>query len=58
MEGARGAARVYTDFRTWAGVGVDQYELMDFQAFSAAMVIIIGHLISPTRATPLAKEHD
>jgi hypothetical protein len=58
MEGARGAARAYTDFRTWAGVGVDQCELMDFQAFSAAMVIIIGHLISPTRATPLAKEHD
>ncbi|KAJ5330291.1 Fungal specific transcription factor [Penicillium atrosanguineum] len=58
MEGARGAARAYTDFRTWAGGSVDQCELMDFQAFSAAMVVIIGHLISPTRATPLVKEQD
>jgi hypothetical protein len=58
MEGARGAAKAYTDFRTWASAGIDQCELMDFQAFSAAMVIIIGHLISPTKATPLVKEQD
>lgn len=58
MEAARGAATAYTDFRTWPGAGADLCELMDFQAFSAAMVLIIGHLISPARATPLAKEQD
>lgn len=58
MEAARGATRAYTDFRTWPGAGADLCELMDFQAFSAAMVLIIGHLISPARATPLTKEQD
>ena len=58
MEAARGAATAYTDFRTWPGAGADLCELMDFQAFSAAMVLIIGHLISPARATPLVKEQD
>ncbi|KAJ6113515.1 Fungal specific transcription factor [Penicillium sp. IBT 18751x] len=58
MEGARGAAKAYSDFKTWPGAGDDLCELMDFQAFSAAMVLIIGHLISPARATPLTKEQD
>ncbi|KAJ5670446.1 Fungal specific transcription factor [Penicillium maclennaniae] len=58
MEGARGAAKAYTDFKAWPSAGEDLCELMDFQAFSAAMVLIIGHLISPARATPLTKEQD
>ncbi|KAF3392759.1 putative transcription factor gsfR1 [Penicillium rolfsii] len=58
MEAARGAATAYAEFRTWPGAGTVLCELIDFQAFSAAIVLIIGHMISPTRATPLAKEKD
>ncbi|CAL5870236.1 uncharacterized protein PFLUO_LOCUS4471 [Penicillium psychrofluorescens] len=58
MEAARGAATAYTEFRTWPGTGAALCELMDFQGFSGAMVLIVGHLISPARATTLAKEQD
>ncbi|KAJ5611410.1 Fungal specific transcription factor [Penicillium lagena] len=58
MEAARGAATAYSEFRTWPGASATLCELMDFQAFSAAMVLIIGHLIFPARATSLAKDQD
>lgn len=58
MEAARGAATAYTEFRTWPGARAALCELMDFQGFSAAMVLVIGHLISPARATLLVKEQD
>lgn len=58
MEASRNAARVYHDLRMSSQEEPSLCRLQDFQAFSAVMVLIVGHLTSPDRSDTLTKERD
>lgn len=58
MSASRGAVEAYIFFREAQYADADLCQLMDFSAFSCAMVLIIGHMICPDRAAHEAKESD
>lgn len=58
MEASRGGVEAYAVFRDAEHGDADLCQLMDFQAFSSAMVLAVGHMICPDRATAEAKDHD
>lgn len=61
-ETAMGASRdicaAYCDFRHWPKGGAELCQVMDFRAFSAALVLVLGHWIAPGRSTPAAADAD
>ena len=58
MSASRGAVEAYIFFREAQFADSDLCQLMDFSAFSCAIVLIIGHMICPDRAAPEAKDSD
>ena len=58
MDASRGAMEAYVFFREAPHATRDLCQQLDFQAFSCALVVIIGHMICPGRVTIDAKEAD
>lgn len=58
MDASRRATNVYNDLRSSSQGEPSLCRFQDFQAFCAAMVLSIGHLISPNRSDSLTKERD
>lgn len=58
MEAGRGIATSYVEFRAAPYADSDLCQLMDFQAFSGAIVLLIGHLLCPDRADEAVKSSD
>lgn len=58
MDASRGGVEAYTVFREAKHGDADLCQLMDFQAFSSAMVLVIGHMICPDRATDDIRDGD
>lgn len=58
MEASRCAAQAYRDFRNAPMADANLCQLMDFQAVSAAIVLVVGHLTSPARTDDAVKEAD
>ncbi len=61
-DAAMGAARdicvAYCDFRHWPKGGAELCQVMDFRAFSAALVLVLGHLVAPAQSQLAAAEAD
>ncbi|KAM0738552.1 hypothetical protein ACQRIT_006289 [Beauveria bassiana] len=47
MSAARGVCAAYCEFRRWSKGGAELCQVMDFRAFSAALVLVLGHWIAP-----------
>ncbi|CEJ80418.1 hypothetical protein VHEMI00600 [[Torrubiella] hemipterigena] len=58
MEAARGIATSYIEFRAAPYADSDLCQLMDFQAFSGAIVLVIGHLLCPERTDEGTRSSD
>ncbi|KAM3508404.1 hypothetical protein MY10362_001207 [Beauveria mimosiformis] len=50
MSAARGVCAAYCEFRRWSKGGAELCQMMDFRAFSAALVLVLGHWIAPAAA--------
>ncbi|KAK8141438.1 hypothetical protein G3M48_010526 [Beauveria asiatica] len=50
MSAARGICAAYCEFRRWSKGGAELCQVMDFRAFSAALVLVLGHWIAPVAA--------
>lgn len=58
MGAARTIANAYREFRRWPKGTAELCQLMDFRAFSAALVLVIGHWVAPARSSAAAAEED
>lgn len=58
MGAARDICAAYCEFRHWPRGGAELCQVMDFRAFSAALVLVLGHWIAPARSDAAAAEAD